>query len=161
MGQGYGYVCKKCGHEYHVDTGIGMLFPQVYRNTIKEIAEGKNGQKRKDLYKKIPFLAVDAEAYYYECEDCGYWSVEQGMDLYKPKNTEKIRKQQFGEKTVEEWGEVPYVMNYELKYDYILVDKYDHRCPKCCGQMKKRNKTVISCPKCGTKNRPVKDVLWD
>ena len=161
MGQGYKYVCKKCGEEYDIHTGLGMMFPNVYAKTMKDISEGRQGNSRKDLFKKIPYLAVDAEDYYYECEDCGCWSVEQGLDLYRPKDVEKIKKQQFGEKTVEELGYVPYVMGYDFKTDYVLLEKYEHKCPKCHGLMKKRSKTVISCPNCGTKNRPAGGVDWD
>ena len=161
MGQGYTYVCKECGGMYNVYTGVGMLFPAAYRETLKEIADGKFGSRRKKLYKKIPYLAVDAEECYYECEDCGYWSVEKVLDLYEPKNVEKIRTRKFGEKTVEEMSEVPYVTSYDLKKDYILVDRYEHKCPECHGLMKKKNKTIISCPVCRTKNRPAENVFWD
>jgi len=162
MGQGYTYVCKKCGKQYSVMTGIGFLFPQEYKQTMKKIAEGKQGRKRQELFKKIPFLAVDAENYYYECENCGSWSVEQGLDLYEPKDEEKIKKKQYGEETVEEWGEAPYVDGYQLKTEYVLIDRYEHKCPKCHSIMKKNaRRKIISCPECGTRNRPAEDVLWD
>lgn len=161
MGQGYKYVCKKCGEEYDIHTGLGMMFPNVYAKTMKDISEGRQGNSRKDLFKKIPYLAVDAEEYYYECEDCGFWSVEQGLDLYEPKDVDKIKKMKFGEKTVEELGSIPYVINTELKKNFVLIDKYEHKCPNCKGLMKKRNKRIISCPNCGTKNSPLGEELWD
>ena len=37
MGQGYGFICKKCGYEYRATTGAGMLFPIVYEETVEDI----------------------------------------------------------------------------------------------------------------------------
>lgn len=77
------------------------------------------------------------------------------------KNVDKILKQEHGDKTVEDLGGVPYVMGYDLRHNYELIRKYDHRCPKCKGHMKKRNIRNICCPRCGTKNKPLGNVMWD
>ena len=45
MGMGYSYKCKKCGHEYSVFLGVGMMYPQVYRQKLDEIAEGAYGKE--------------------------------------------------------------------------------------------------------------------
>ena len=161
MGSGHAYKCSRCGENYEVYTGIGFLFPQEYRKLITDMKKGRYGEERKELFKKIPLLAVDAEKEYYECEECGYWNVSECKDLYKPKNVDKILKQEHGDKTVEDLGEVPYVMGYDLKHNYELIQKYDHRCPKCEGHMKKRNIRNVCCPRCGTKNKPLGNVMWD
>ena len=67
----------------------------------------------------------------------------------------------FGEKTVQELGSIPYVINTELKKNFVLIDKFEHKCPNCKGLMKKRNKRIIICPNCGTKNSPLGEELWD
>ena len=162
MGQGYKYICKKCYEVYSLYTGIGLGFPHFYQQTLKEVARGKYGSKEKELFKKIPFLGVDAETNYYECDNCGYWEAQECLDLYQPKNVEKLKKKQFGEKTAEEWSEVPYATHFDLKQDYKLIKKRIQECPKCHSIMKEKNrKTIISCPNCGTRNRPVEEVLWD
>ncbi len=121
----------------------------------------RHGEERKELFKKILLLAVDAEKEYYECEECSYWNVSERKDLYKPKNVDKILKQEYGDKTVEDLGEASYLMGYDLKHNYELIQKYDHRCPKCKGHMKKGNIKNVCCPRCGTKNKPLENVMWD
>ena len=147
MGNGYSYKCIKCGNEYTVNTGIGFMFPNDYQRIMKEISKGRYGEKRKALYRNIPGLAVDAGRHYYECKDCGYWSVEENLDLYEPKK---------------EVGEVHCVMPDDLKRKYKFIDKYDHRCPECNGQMKQRDRKVnVRCPSCRTVNEPLGSVDWD
>ncbi|WP_154649900.1 hypothetical protein [Butyrivibrio proteoclasticus] len=45
MGTGYRFKCKECGHEYSILLGIGFLYPKVYRDTLKKIADGKYGEE--------------------------------------------------------------------------------------------------------------------
>lgn len=58
MGQGYKYVCKKCGEEYDVLTGLEMMFPAVYAKTMKDISEGRLGNSRKDVFPLSLFSAT-------------------------------------------------------------------------------------------------------
>ena len=41
MGIGVEFKCSKCGKEYAADTGIGFLFPEVYKETITDVKNGK------------------------------------------------------------------------------------------------------------------------
>ena len=161
MGYGYRYKCESCGKAYDVYAGIGCLLPQEYKKTLNDVAKGKYGKQAKDHFEKTPYIAVDAERRYFECESCGHWDILPGLDLYEPKDVGKLRKKEYGNRSVKELGEVPYVMPDELKTEYKLVLKYEHCCPKCKGIMKRRNIRNVCCPKCGKKNRPIQDVLWD
>ena len=80
------------------------------------------------------------------------------------KNAEAIRTKQYGIKTVEEWGYVPYVMGYDLKAEYSLVEVFVHKCKKCRKRMHKATDEelqTLPCPKCGTENATSGLLMWD
>ncbi len=58
MGSGFGLKCSKCGKEYAAYTGIGFLFPQVYKATITDVKNGKYGEEWKSL--SMSFLTMRA-----------------------------------------------------------------------------------------------------
>lgn len=43
MGNGYYYHCEKCGEHYDVRIGAGMAFPEVYRQTFKDVPRHRLG----------------------------------------------------------------------------------------------------------------------
>lgn len=148
MGQGYLYKCSRCGEEYSVNKGIGMMFPSEYKSIVSNIRKGRFGKEMQDDFNKVPHMAVDIERNYYECDDCGYWDVLNCLDLYEPKDTSEEKDS--------------YVMSDELKANYILFRKYEHRCPECNGHMTERNRRrKIRCPRCGHKNMPAGMCMWD
>ena len=68
-----------------------------------------------------------------------------------------------GIKTVEEWGEVPYVTSWE---DYHLLRFYAHKCERCsCSMRKGLESEMLSlpCPKCGSEPDPehLNMINWD
>lgn len=149
MGSGVGFKCSKCGKRYHANTGIGFMFPTVYKEKLAEVKAGKYGQEWKDLALSEKLVAVDAELYLYMCKECGHWEVDYGLSLYAPNDPDEIAKEQFGEKTVEEWGEVPYVMDFDK---YHILKRYIHKCEKCGGLMHKATREEennLPCPDCG------------
>ena len=148
MRAGKNYKCQNCGKQYEVFTGIGYSFPSDYQELVADMKKGRYGTEIKQLLAGNPNLAVDAERFYYECEECGYWSVEECKDIYEHKNSNAS-------------SENSYVMGYELRQDYRLIQKYDHVCPKCRGHMKKRDVRNVTCPECGKKNKPLEYVMWD
>ena len=75
MGMGYSYKCKKCGHEYSVFLGVGMMYPQVYRQKLDEIAEGAYGKEWMILFHKTPYAAINAEKIIYICSSCSRWET--------------------------------------------------------------------------------------
>ena len=164
MGQGYQYICKKCQHQYGVCPGMGFSYPQDYQDFLKEIADGKYGEKRKHLVAETPYVAVNAETIVFICNDCGYWEEGQNPTLYAPHDPESISKELFGSKTVKEWGFVPYVTPGKLRKNYHLLESYRRLCSKCGGKMHKATKKelkTLSCPKCGEPNISEDIMMWD
>ncbi len=165
MGKGYSYVCSKCGKNFDVFLGIGMMFPVIYRRTIEEIKSGKYGEEWKKIFNSQPYTATNAHKYLYKCKNCGYWEESKELSLYVPNDLESFPKTQFGIKTVEEWGYVPYVTEIELKYDYHLIKRYIHKCPKCGKTMnqatEKNEFLTLSCPDCGALAKREGELMWD
>ena len=163
MGSGYGFKCSSCGYEYDVCTGIGMLFPQEYKKLLSDIKQGKYGTEWKELALSEEYVAVEAERFLYVCGKCNNWKVDYGMSLYAPNEPEAIKKKKYGIKTVEEWGEVPYISSWE---EYHIIKPYIHKCVRCGNDMRKgADKEILSlpCPKCGSKPDPeyFNIINWD
>lgn len=164
MGQGYRFVCKKCDCLYFASYGIGMMYPQAYRKLLEEIENGKYGKEWQQLLKDNPYAAVNAEIIVYICKECGHWETGQDITLYAPNNPDSIPKKQYGIKTIEEWGYVPYVTASDLKEEYHVLKHYYHKCSKCGKRMHKASDDEIQhlpCPKCGTENEAEGGLLWD
>ena len=164
MGQGYSYRCKKCGHEYSVDPGMGMLYPNVFRERLAEIAEGAYGTELKDLIDNTDYAAIDASSVVYICSYCNRWELGTDVTLYAPNDPESIAKKQYGILTVEEWGYVPYVTRWNLEREYHVLKRYYHKCEKCGRRMHKASdyeEQNLSCPKCGEPNSTDRFFFWD
>ena len=166
MGSGYKFKCSKCRNQYSVSTGTGFIFPDIYTDMVSDIKEGKYGDEWKELMLSEEFVAVDAERNLYVCKECGYWTVDSDLSLYAPNDPDLIRNKQYGIKTVEEWGEVPYVMGGDLRDDYHLLKKWIHKCEKCGSVMHKgteEEKENLPCPKCGGKPKTESTMyfMWD
>lgn len=163
MGNGYIYKCSSCDYEQEVFLGCGMLFPQVFKKVNIEVIKGKYGSEWKKLALSQELISADANKYLYVCDNCKNWKVDYGLSLYAPNNPEKIKKKKYGKKTVEEWGEVPYVTTWE---DYHLLKEYAHKCDKCGCNMRQAPESVafsLPCPKCGNKPDPeyLTVINWD
>lgn len=164
MGSGYDFKCKKCKTKYSAMPGIGMMYPKVYQEVVEDIKNGKYGPECQEIMNSEEFVAVNAEREIYICNECKHWETDLNLALYRPKNAEAIRTKQYGIKTVEEWGYVPYVMGYDLKAEYSLVEVFVHKCKKCRKRM--HNATdeelqTLPCPKCGTENATSGLLMWD
>lgn len=162
MGRGYGFKCTKCKNEYSVMPG--MMYPQVYQEAIKDIKNGNYGAQWQQLINSEEYVAVNAEREIYICSDCKHWKLELNLSLYRPKDVEAIRTEQYGIKTVEEWGYVLYVMGHDFKEKYSLMKVFVHKCEKCGKRMHKATEAEMEnlpCPKCGTENSPNGLIMWD
>lgn len=178
MGYGVNINCK-CGSKELI-LGVGMAFPMVYQETMKDIKNGKYGKEMAKLANETELVTVDAELTPYLCENCGFIEANQCLDLYKPNDIEAAKKVVIGNwtaaeprsnKTVGELGDWPYwtpPSNDEDDFrenegDYVLLKEYEHMCPKCKKMMKKvtENLENIKCPKCGEKYKTFPGVLWD
>jgi len=164
MGEGYSYTCKICNHKYWVTTGVGMMYPMVYQDTLNAIAKGKYGSKLKELFNSTPYAAIDAANTVYICGECCSWELARNLTLYAPNNPDDIPQKQYGIKTVAEWGHVPYVMPWNLEEEYHIVKRHYHHCSKCGKRMHKASSTELvnlPCPKCGSANHADGTIDWD
>ena len=164
MGKGYAYRCKKCRNKYSVHLGVGMRYPSVYQEKLAEIARGVYGTELKDLINSTDYVAIDASRVIYICSSCNKWELGTDVTLYAPNDPESISKKQYGIKTVEEWGYVPYVLDWELKRDYHVLKRYYHKCEKCGQFMHKASSEEeqnLQCPECGEPNKAKNIIMWD
>lgn len=167
MGRGISYICKHCNKKEDLFFGIGFMFMEVYQETVNEIKEGKYGAEWKQLYQSREYVVVNAEPYLYYCKKCGRWEMTRCMDLYVPKDEKELKKEQFGKKTVEEWGEIPYVFGRELKDEYDILKAYNHDCPDCAEPMTciededALDELRLKCNKCGNIMEQNGMFLWD
>lgn len=137
MGNGSGFKCSKCGETYSIHEGIGMLFPDVLADLIGDIRLGKYGDDLKDVIGTDECIVPDAEKHVYCCSECGYWSVEPGVSLYRVER---------GKNSVNR------AMKILRGEDCVLIKEYIHRCEKCGGRMHKAKpveKNNLPCPYCG------------
>ena len=152
MGSGYGFVCKKCGNRYSVNTGIGFMFPDEYKKLVDKIKKGRYGEEWKQLFKSTPKAVVDAESELYICNGCGNWDVSPVASIYAPDKPDSAEKP------------VHYVMKSDLESDYHIVKRYYHKCGKCGKRMHRgteREMISLPCPKCGGKDTAADLIMWD
>ena len=164
MGQGYMFTCSCCGHEYEVSPGTGMMYPETYRTLIRHIRSGRYGEERRQLFEKTPYAAVNAEEFVYICGSCGWWEEAYDAAIYAPNDPDSLRKTKIGEKTVEEWGMVPYATEGDLRESYHAVKRHYHTCPGCGRRMYKasdKEMRSLSCPRCGQTNTIQDMIMWD
>ena len=141
-------------------------YPEIYKETLQAFKKGKYGEDWKRLSLSEEFVGVDAVDYIFVCKKCGNWTVDSGLSLYAPNDVKKLRKKKYGEKTVEQLGEVPYATTYDFKEDYHLLKRYIHKCDKCGAVMHKATKEEegsLQCPKCGGAPDPnyISIINWD
>ena len=164
MGLGYSFKCSKCSKKYEILPGIGMLFPQVYEDTVAKLKNGRFGKAWKELYENTENVAIDAEKRVYLCPSCGYWKNEPGLSLYVADNKRAISDVKNGCPVFYGEDSLPAMMGNMPQYH--LLKEYEHKCKKCGGKMKAVDDDemlTLSCPKCGGAPDPENTmlVLWD
>ena len=166
MGIGYRFTCSVCGLQYHISFGLGFLFPQVYRDTVTEILEGLYGDTWKNTWIKYEGnIAVNAENYLFQCDQCGNWHQKKDMSLYRKKiKLKPVDKSEWFYRRKE--SEKDFVTERDLKKDYYLIERYVHKCEKCGEEMtridaKTYDGIEMSCPMCGKKNPVEMPYMWD
>jgi len=166
MGEGIILECA-CGKIYDISLGTGFRFTDVYADALSKAREGVYGEQWKKITNENKYTAIDAEKKLYYCPKCHYWEIEYGLDLYLPNNVEALKKQQYGIKTVEEWGYVPYVMSYQLSACYSLRAVYHHICPECKVDMQCVDDLDhipvrwLKCKECGGELQEKEIYKWD
>lgn len=164
MGQGSTYKCKKCGHEYGINPGVGMRYPSVCKRIRERISAGDYGSEWKDAYESAGrYVAVCAENEVFICDNCGKWEQHEDITLYVPDNEAEAGEMTFGDSTVKELGEVPYLMDPEDE-GFHVHKPYRPPCPECGSAMrpaKMEELYELPCPKCGERNELDGIIMWD
>ena len=165
------YECGKCGYSRGFSLGIGMRYPRASDAMKESIEAGDYGPELKAAYDNCELPAVRPESAVYICPNCGCWDIHRDASIYEPVDVESAKKKQFGIKTVEEWGGIPYVMGYEIESgEYRLVSRYSPVCPECGeGMVRAMEKgedepeaSALKCPRCGSLSASVAEVgFWD
>lgn len=148
MGNGYTWQCKKCNYLFHAATGVGFLFPQVYKETLDKAKNGELGPELEIFFKEHKDGAIDASNTVLCCEDCGTLRNEMDLTMYVPKKElpEKLN----------------YVMSGDLEEFYMEYSKYPHKCEECGGNMQVvKDKSKIVCPTCKIPLEIFEELLWD
>lgn len=164
MGTGYGFKCNKCGKEGYLNLGIGFGYSESCRQAKQAALNGELGEEWKKIVSEIPYSLVETKRYIIWCPNCHRFELAEDLSIYKPKNLEKLLKEQRGEKTVEEWGYDPWGV---VKGEYELVKEFVYECEECKTKMikvseKDIKKIELICPKCGGKVELTDDILmWD
>lgn len=165
------YKCGKCGYSRELHLGIGMMYPSVSAAMKESIQAGEYGPELKAAYEGCELPAVRPEEMVYVCPACGFWDVYRDASVYEPADIEAAKKKQYGIKTAEEWGGIPYLMNYEIESGrYRLIGNYEPECPECGGRMapspviaeEEPDAGAIKCPECGSTDATIAESgLWD
>ena len=171
MGYGINIGCGCRGRELMM--GVGMAFPHVYSETMKDIKSGKYGTEMQSIVNGGKFIAVDAEDRLYHCEKCGYFDAEPALDLYAPIDIEKVKNREVGRwtaaepnsrTTIGELGEIPFFTADDE--DFRIIKPYIHVCPGCGSIMKETTEADLlqkTCPQCGQQYSGSEEptILWD
>lgn len=167
MGYGYHCHCEECGNDASFSVGVGFAFPEVYQNTLADARDGRYGEEWQGLALSSDYVAIDAEDKLYRCGECGYWEAAADLSLYAPKDVGSLRSKRYGEKTVAEWGRVPYVCQPDSDGGYVLLKRREHPCAKCGAPMQPvaldgaSDRVELKCPECGGKMFAENTLLWD
>ncbi len=166
MGVGIEIGCKCNKKEYML--GVGMMFPSVYKDTVQNAKDGKFGKTIQTLMQQNEYAVMDVGNTLYYCDKCGHIESNDPLDIYIAKDVESFKKKEYGIKTVEEWGEVPYwsvPSEEDDEYnDFIKIYTHTHKCPTCKIEMKSVTPEYLEntpCPKCGEKHEILDNMLWD
>ena len=153
MGSGIDLHCSNCGKDYNVWVGAGMAFPDVCSETLAAIKAGEYGQKLKKAAESETYVGVGAEQKIFVCEDCGHWDVFTDATVYGLVDIENGPAMPFGQKTIAEWGCIPYVATWADFGKFRVIEEYAPTCPKCGGAMRAlpdhEKLPQLKCPECG------------
>lgn len=137
MGDGRGYICRKCGRETASFVGVGFAFPMLEDEYRLKVLNGELGEERQKLSSEYLHFEVNCSAKEYYCPNC------------KAIRTQYVLDTTFSEPTKE--GLKP-----------IVKVPYEHVCEKCHTKLKKYCGQQLLCEKCGGEVEPSGlMILWD
>ena len=134
MGRGILFKCKNCKKRYSVQFGTGMLFSEVYKETVDAIDKGKYGKEWQQLLRDTPNVIVDVKLELYICDKCRNWNCEENLSLYSPNEAEGLK-------------EYPHICS---KCGSVMKRVDEDNMPN-----------TLPCPKCGTENEMDSIMMWD
>ena len=162
MGSGFELKCSKCKKEYGIYLGFGMLYPNLYEETVKDIKDGKFGKEWKQFYEDTENVAVDVENHVFICPNCGFWKQEKGMSLYVPDNEYALKDVKKGLPIF--YGDESIPAMFGQKPEYRLVREFEHKCDKCGAKMREASESEmwgLPCPECGASPDPEEISIMD
>lgn len=137
MGDGRGYICRKCGRETASFVGVGFAFPMLEDEYRLKVLNGELGEERQKLSSEYLHFEVNCSAKEYYCPNC------------KAIRTQYVLDTTFSEPTKE--GLKP-----------IVKVPHEHVCEKCHTKLKKYCGQQLICEKCGGEVEPSGlMILWD
>ena len=154
MGYGFTVTCK-C-QEKGMNMGVGLHFPDVYKETTRDAKAGKFGDDVRDALNENEGAVIDASNRMYRCANCGDVECMQCLNVYKPKNADADS----DTVALENEYEIP----SEHPEQYELVKEFTHYCPDCqrvMDDMTGINITDMKCPHCGQNYQVDDSILWD
>ncbi len=178
MGRGYELRCKKCGYDITAYLGVGFLFPDVYRKTMKAARVGKYGETIKQFLADHPDGTLNTELVLLQCSGCGHLKCGPDLSMYI-RNPEVPREEHGFWCVAAPFDGADYVSPMELKEKNAYTFYAGGNVCEKCGQpiksftaddlddMRWGNHDVndpsgIACPECG---EPLcfdgRVIMWD
>lgn len=137
MGDGIGYICKKCGQETASFVGVGFSFPMLEEKYRLKVLTGELGEERQKLSSEYLHFEVNCRSKEYYCPNCKAIRTQYVLDTTFSKPTKE--------------GLKP-----------IVNVPYEHVCEKCHTKLKKYCGQQLICEKCGGEVEPSgMMILWD
>ena len=162
MGLGYIRTCPKCGFEYQFSTGVGLMFPKVYAETVQKAKSGELGKELQEFFKEHEDGAINAECVNLCCGNCGHLTNDMDLTMYVP-NENKPEKLEHSRWTVfMSFEDTEFVDKSDLEEFYTEHAKYPHKCEKCGGNMKVLSEdSEMMCPECKVPLEITNHFCWD
>ena len=162
MGSGCRYGCSKCGFTFTSNEGVGMLFTDVYIETVQKARSGELGEFIQDFFREHNDGAVDASFVTICCDNCGDIARAQDLTMFVPANENATHMAHGRWSVAMPFEDADYVSRFELEKDYREYAKYTHVCKKCGGKMHIVTKEEsLMCPKCKIPLEERGYLLWD
>lgn len=168
MGMGYQIACTKCGYNFTVMFGVGMMFPRAYEKTVQQAKSGELGEEIQNFLLEHPDGAIDVSAVMGVCKNCGRLENITDLSMYLPKENFSPPETQGRWSVAAPFTETKYVSPWDLKTHYELFAEYPHKCKHCGGELEiftekdaKHGLSNLKCPLCHATLNMNANLLWD
>ena len=162
MGSGYKYGCPNCKFTFGCSTGVGFMFPAIYKETVQRARAGELGQEIKSFFEMHEDGAINAEEVMLCCDEYGHLATGKDLTMYTPKSGMPKQNEHGRWSIAAPFENENYVSEYELEEFYDEYAKYKHTCEECGGNMHVVGADEkLMCPKCRTQLELTGRFLWD